>query len=568
MFSIAFCANRPVLLRRPGVGEPVRTALRGRTNAEDGYPAFETYLMPRADPTRSSYCATRHLLRNLDDPAELRRNPLVTEFFPPMRARRAAPHAAALQHIRGLVLAALVACRDTSTAGRSCYDRARVHAALLRCDLDKQPVSVVAAELGLSGRQLRRERRAAHIAFAAVFGRQALSVPIAVRDIDVLRLSEAVELHELGRSVLAATVCDSIAAGSQRSDRRLEALCLAAEVDLDAGRYDEASAKLAHLNRMLCELHFEMDEAAYAVAAESVDFVAWSLRRVTGAGGGLGTPAPLAVARADSAGKGGEPQRALLVRAYAAYASQRCDVGDKVRCREALQRAQELLPFLDPSRAKERFALMYADAKFYGLHDSGAARDRFLAIEQLALRRSYVRTMLGARAERIGNDFTVLNGGDRVFEHIVGPVDLCDRRMMPSVLADAARIAAQCERNPERVLAAANFAERLVPPRSATALFARCSRIKVAMVRRELNDAYALAHDVRADASALGNGRLRGTAAHYLAAIAHVQRRRRDALRYVTEAMMLLEQYGSQVSFAQAKNLSEKLDAAKRSQHP
>ncbi|MDB5073777.1 MAG: hypothetical protein JWM87_4888, partial [Candidatus Eremiobacteraeota bacterium] len=44
--------------------------------------------MPRADPTRSAYCASRHLLRNLDDAAELRRNPLVRACFGPAAARR------------------------------------------------------------------------------------------------------------------------------------------------------------------------------------------------------------------------------------------------------------------------------------------------------------------------------------------------------------------------------------------------------------------------------------------------------------------------------------------------
>jgi hypothetical protein len=70
MFGIAFCANRPVLLRRPGVGEAVRTALRGRTDAEDGYPAFETYLCralirrDRRTALRVTFCATSTIRLN------------------------------------------------------------------------------------------------------------------------------------------------------------------------------------------------------------------------------------------------------------------------------------------------------------------------------------------------------------------------------------------------------------------------------------------------------------------------------------------------------------------------
>src|ERR1700684_2792800 len=119
--------------------------------------------MPRADPTRSAYCASRHLLRNLDDPAELRRNPLVRACFAPPAGSCDAP-ADALDRVRGLVQASLARCRPRSGA-RTHATLARMHAALLRCDIDKQPLAVVADELGLSGRQVRRERRAAHDAF-------------------------------------------------------------------------------------------------------------------------------------------------------------------------------------------------------------------------------------------------------------------------------------------------------------------------------------------------------------------------------------------------------------------
>src|SRR6202035_2316750 len=151
-----------------------------------------------------------------------------------------------------------------------------------------------------------------------------------------------------------------------------------------------------------------------AAAAERIDLAAWSLRRATGVSGGLGTPPPLAVARSRAGGERDEPRRALLVRALAAYAGQRSDVGDASRCSDAVRRAQALPSSLDPSRAKERLALMHAGAQFHGLREPGAERASFLAAERLAAQSGYVRTMMAARAERIGSDFGAGNGGERV----------------------------------------------------------------------------------------------------------------------------------------------------------
>ena len=170
--------------------------------------------MPRADPTRSAYCASRHLLRNLDDAAELRRNPLVRACFAPAAARRdAGENGRALETVRGLVQASLVRCRERSGAGRARGDVGRMHAALLRCEIDKQPLAVVAAELGLSDRQVRRERRAAHDAFLSAFDGVACGAPprAVVHDTATLRLAEASELHEVGQSALATTVCEAVA---------------------------------------------------------------------------------------------------------------------------------------------------------------------------------------------------------------------------------------------------------------------------------------------------------------------------------------------------------------------
>ncbi len=83
---------------------------------------------------------------------------------------------------------------------------------------------------GLSDRQVRRERRAAHDAFLSAFDDVAFDAPprAVVHDTATLRLAEASELHEVGQSALATTACEAIAAAAPDPQRRIEALCLAA----------------------------------------------------------------------------------------------------------------------------------------------------------------------------------------------------------------------------------------------------------------------------------------------------------------------------------------------------
>ncbi|HEY6236836.1 MAG TPA: hypothetical protein VIW69_17175, partial [Candidatus Elarobacter sp.] len=366
--------------------------------------------MPRADPTRSDYCASRHLLRNLGDPAELRRNPLVRDYFADtastLRRRDTAADRAALERLRNDVRTALARCSDYAH-DRGHVALGRMHAVLLRCEIDDQPLPVVAAEIGLSERQARRERRAAHAAFVRAFRaasceRAPGAVPATACDVGTVRLAEAVELHELGQGALAQSAFASIAAGAPGAARRIEALCLAAEAELDALRHAAATTHLAEARAVLLRRARELDDEAARAAEEQIDFVAWLVRWHTAAGAGLAMQPPLAVtATADDRARG-EPRRALFVRAAAAYAMQRTEVGDFRAGYDAVRRALQVLPLLHPTRTKERLAVLTADAHVYSLHASrGDDRYRFCVVENLAASHGHVRALLGARAQRI-----------------------------------------------------------------------------------------------------------------------------------------------------------------------
>jgi hypothetical protein len=516
--------------------------------------------MPRADPTRSPYCATRHLLRNLDDAAELRRNPLVRACFASASAARdSAEHRNALARVRGIVHASLARCRDRS-GPRARTSIGRMHAALLRCDIDRQPLSVVAAELGLSDRQVRRERRAAHDAFLQAFHHNAIEPGAAtVCDTAALRIAQTEELHELGQSALALSACEEIAASAGLAERRIEALCLASEIDLDGARYAGAKARLTDAETILARCGHELDEHALLLANERIDLAAWTLRRVTGAGNALSAAAPLALAHPHPTAEPDESRRALVVRALAAYTAQRWEVGDARRGADAVRRAQHVLPSLDRARVKDRLAVMYADARVRGLRHVFDDYGRLLAIEELAAAHGHVRTLLIVRADRISMELITATGGESVFERLVGSLDTGDRRSMPHVLAFAACAAAECERDVAAACEALDLVERLLPPRSALALLARSTRIAVVRRAGRNDEARLLAHALRNDAETAGNERVRGSAERHLAAIAVAQRRWADARRHVSAALSLLERYGTPMGLAETRRVARRL---------
>jgi hypothetical protein len=516
--------------------------------------------MPRADPTRSPYCATRHLLRNLDDATELRRNPLVRSCFAPASgARDGAEHRTALAHVRGLVHATLARCRDRP-GPRARTRLGRMHAALLRCDIDKQPLTVVAAELGLSDRQVRRERRAAHDAFLHAFHYTANEpATVTVCDIAALRIAQTEELHELGQSALARAACEEIATCAGLRERRIEALCLAAEIDLDGARYTGAQDRLTAAEAILAQCADEFDERTRSLSADRIDLAAWSLRRATGAGNALCASPPLALAQLNPAAEPDESRRALVVRALAAYAAQRWEVGDVRRGAEAVRRARQLLPSLDRARVKERLAVMWSEARILGLLRLFADYERLLAVEELAAKRGYVRTLLLVRADRISSELITGAGGERVLERILDSLDTGNLRSMPAALAFAACAAAECERDPAAAVAALDVVERWQPPRSALALLARSTRIGSARRAGRHDEARLMAHALRNDAEAAGNDRVRGSAERHLASIAIAQRRSADAKRHACAALSLLERYGTPIGLAVTRQIARRL---------
>ncbi|HZO92831.1 MAG TPA: hypothetical protein VFB22_03600 [Candidatus Baltobacteraceae bacterium] len=524
--------------------------------------------MPRADPDRSPYCASRHLLRNLDDARELRRNPLVRNLFAPERvgARDGDHERRAVARIRRRVTVTLAGLRDQPRGGRA-VRLGRVHAALLRCEIDSQPLAVVAAELGLSERQLRRERQTAHALFLRAFDGDA-PAPAETRramvaaDTAAVRVSEGVELHELGESDLAERVLLDVERGAPAAERRIEAACAGAEVALERGRLEAARERLDEARALLGARGEELDERARLAAEQHVDLAEWCVRWRTELVGGVAARPPLVVAHADAVQAfAGERHRALLVRALAAYADQRWECGDARAMQAALERAAALLRTIDPARVKEQLAVAFAQARAIALAD-GCAKDAearaFAALEERASNGGHVRTALRARSERFGGTTSALPRLARASEEMERLFGPRERREMPIAFAGAARIVAQ-EESADRVAGAAQLAEESAPARSANVLLARCARVRAAYEVGAYDDAAALAQAVLADAEMIGNPRVRGSAHRYLGQVAAVRGIRNEAVRHTGEALSLLEHFGTAIARKEARRLARGL---------
>jgi hypothetical protein len=219
--------------------------------------------MPRADPARSRYCATRHLLRNLGQPRKLRRNPLARDAF-----------AASTTHEAARVISARVDRALDAMHG------ARYSSILLRVDVQRHDPRIVAADLGLSTRHFHRERRIAHDRFFDAYSAAKLHIAQPTIKVDsefAQRLLErAASLADSGETPSAIAILDDMASSGADVALRCEALTRRAEIDAWAHRLDRARAHLAAAEAFLAKAPIEPERCC--ALRDSVAAVGLSIR--------------------------------------------------------------------------------------------------------------------------------------------------------------------------------------------------------------------------------------------------------------------------------------------------
>jgi tetratricopeptide (TPR) repeat protein len=228
----------------------------------------------RVDPGSSWNAACHHLVRHIDEPFELRRNPIVSRFFAP--GKPTSPHAdqLALAAIHNAVLGALADYEvDALASGRSEESRRRRHivdAHVLR----HRPADEVAHELGLSRAQFYRERHSICDFIAQALNarwRPPTSFVESQLRRDVLAIARAkffIEGCEPDRALLAL---EDIAKTASDPAQKVEAHCLIATVLTNRLDHEGAESAVARARRAASEHESGLSEQARELARLRAD---------------------------------------------------------------------------------------------------------------------------------------------------------------------------------------------------------------------------------------------------------------------------------------------------------
>ena len=231
-----------------------------------------------ARPEGSWESACRHFFRHVDEPRELRRNPIAAPFFLPNVTDRSV-----VDSVRQAILAALEQYElDAFTRGR--YEDARRRRAVISSHiLERLPATFVAAKLSVSRRQFYRERRAictwiGRRIEASNIGvlRPAMSVGL---EADEIALSRALRMLEAPRPDEGFLLLEDIASGVADPQHKVKALSLEARGWARQLEYEKAERSIAaarvyvsehdgmlpEANARACQLRIDLSEAFLAV---------------------------------------------------------------------------------------------------------------------------------------------------------------------------------------------------------------------------------------------------------------------------------------------------------------
>ncbi|MGA9275222.1 MAG: hypothetical protein WBV67_17210 [Candidatus Cybelea sp.] len=201
--------------------------------------------MPRANPSESIEVGARHLFRHLDEPAELRRNPIVAHYFERFT------DVDAMVAIRRAVRQAAEHCeRKDRDAGL--HRRAQRNAGVLEqiCTRDA-PYRVAASALGLSVQQYYRAKQRLCLRIARIISYNSARLVYDSTDLASVRLELAERRAGLGEFAGAKRICDDVALHAPSALARIRALCLLASVERERGDLTHARARLTQAQATL-----------------------------------------------------------------------------------------------------------------------------------------------------------------------------------------------------------------------------------------------------------------------------------------------------------------------------
>lgn len=497
--------------------------------------------MARSDPNRSRYCATRHLLRNLDQPRSLRRNPLAREAF------GGRDEAAALSRIARRVDAALRTMDSPSSYDARSRDGARHAAILLRVDVQRHDPRIVAADLGFSSRQFHRARRAAHDRFYIAFLAEPSAIVESVEADFISRLlGRAASLADSGETTSAAAILDEIASSADDPATRVEALIRQAENATWTHQIPHAWRYLTAARSVIAAGAFDVDRRV--LLQDLWDGASLSLRWLERGPAAIREPS---AARHGPANAG----RAALVRSAAALLS-----GDAAYAAHLLRRLDRNAPGLQAPEAIVDLLMLEAQ-----LGDFNA--ENALHSEKLFARAASVAREHGLRGRELyaSHQLSVTRwarsreGRDRsAYRALVDRVDRSLPLRLRSYLTFAAADAELAMGHPRRALLAAE-ASAALSMNGYESFSARALAAGALLRLRRVGEA-GVAAAIAADAArAEGHARVLSIAQR-ISAQAHLARRDRRAARAaIAESIECARYFSSAHALAAAHAVRERI---------
>lgn len=181
----------------------------------------------------------RALFRALSDPAKLRKNPITARFFP-----NAAFGENKFEEDRGATAVRDAIIKIAQRFLQSDLQRGlkrageRSYQAVIRCDIGAEQQKVVAYDLGISVRQLRRERLFAQTRIAEELWAQGKPADSVSLDLALLELAICRQLWEAGQSASAADNLIALASNASTLRHRVRAIVDLTDVLIQQGQVE------------------------------------------------------------------------------------------------------------------------------------------------------------------------------------------------------------------------------------------------------------------------------------------------------------------------------------------
>jgi tetratricopeptide (TPR) repeat protein len=514
--------------------------------------------------------AAQHLLRHLDDPQALSRNPLVVPLFDQGNGAGRLT-AEALNRIQTAIRQCAEQLRGDSRSGDR-ESRERQYQILLRCDLGREAHLVVAASLALSRRQFYRERRQAseYLAhFLVEYARRTAVRPQAVSiDRFSLESARAKFLRMAGEVRGAQEALRDLVAAADGVEKRIEPWCALVDLLINCNRIGEAELELERAQaeleaetslqkeaRSRCQARIDMQRASYLYFQGLMHDAAELDGRMEGT--------IVAMSRSQR-----PDAREFFVATRVRQAL--CDVmsGTIQRARHNIEQVGSLLASVGDVPPDLRATYLIASGSIRD-HVPGGSDEAFAMLSEalaLAQRQGLTYLVIEAMSALSNNaqgrgDFAT---GIRYIHEIL-PV--AERFALPSqhgMLLNAAAISEASLGHHEAAVGLASRARKVLSPNSLESIYSNLAEAQARLSTRGFALAGRAARQAFDSAARIRSDRLAGTALRLMAESSDGLGRSADAREYVLAALERLEREGPPVALLQAYQAAGRITGERR----